>query len=69
MPGVIDWFLAEKLGLTKLPEYLPTVVSSFLVFTFLHRVVAPIVSRIVAPVSYGAIKTARTRNTWCVACN
>jgi len=64
MPGIIDRFTAEKLGLTRLPEHLPTVVSSFLVFTFFHRVVAPIVSRIIAPVSYGAIKTARTRNTW-----
>jgi len=64
MARIIDWFIAEKLGLTKMPEYLPTVVTSFLVFTFIHRIVAPSVSRIVAPVSYGAIKTARTRNTW-----
>ncbi|KAF8743632.1 hypothetical protein AX14_001690 [Amanita brunnescens Koide BX004] len=64
MAGIIDWFIAEKLGLTKLPAYLPTVVSSFLVFTFIHRIIAPFVSKIVAPVSYGAIKSARTRNTW-----
>ncbi|KAK2466750.1 hypothetical protein APHAL10511_001008 [Amanita phalloides] len=41
-----------------------TVISSFLAFTFIHRLIAPVVSNALAPVSYRAIKNTRTRNTW-----
>ncbi|KAF8623458.1 hypothetical protein AX15_006242 [Amanita polypyramis BW_CC] len=64
MLDTIDQFTAEKLGLSKLPENLPTAVISCLVFTFIHRVVAPFVSKFVAPVSYGALKSKKARNTW-----
>ncbi|KAM6500339.1 TLC domain containing protein [Amanita muscaria] len=56
--------IRNTLGGSKLPEYWPTLVSSFLIFTLIHQVIAPILSRTVAPVSYTAIRSRRTRNTW-----
>lgn len=57
--------LARALELPHLPANFPLLAYSALGFTFVHVVVAPILSGIVAPKSYGALKGRRARNNWC----
>jgi hypothetical protein len=66
-PAFLDHFLAETLGLTKLPPYLPTLYLSLAGFTLVHLVLAPWLSAKIAPEAWGALKGKRARNNWCVA--
>ncbi|KAF8637325.1 hypothetical protein AX17_002827 [Amanita inopinata Kibby_2008] len=66
MSDAIDRFIVEILGLSKLPPHLPALAISFFLFLFIHQVVSPILSRRVAPISYGAIKSRKARNTWAI---
>jgi len=61
---VLDRFLVETLGLSKLPQHLPTLLCSFVGFTFVHLVLSPVLSAKLAPESYGALKGQRARNNW-----
>ncbi|KAF6763948.1 TLC domain-containing protein [Ephemerocybe angulata] len=65
-PAFIDRFLSETLGLTKIPDYLPTLYLSFLGFTLVHLVLAPWLSAKIAPQSWGALKGRKARNNWSI---
>ncbi|RXW19629.1 hypothetical protein EST38_g6214 [Candolleomyces aberdarensis] len=64
-PPFLDRFLAEILGLSKLPPYLPTLYLSLAGFTFVHLVLAPWLSAKLAPDAWGALRGKRARNNWC----
>lgn len=57
--------LAIRLGLTKLPEYFPVFLLSFLAFTAIHLLLAPFLSLWLVPELYGNMSK-RARNNWCV---
>ncbi|THH26604.1 hypothetical protein EUX98_g7588 [Antrodiella citrinella] len=56
--------LAETWGLRHLPEHFSTLVYTVVFYTFLHVIVAPYLSPIVAPVAYAKLKGSRSRNNW-----
>jgi hypothetical protein len=64
-PAFLGRFLVDGLGLTKIPQFLPTLYLSFLGFTFVHLVLSPWLSPKVAPKSYAALKGKKARNNWC----
>lgn len=55
---------AHLLGLERLPQNFPSIAYSALGFTFIHLVAAPLLSRLVAPVSYAKLQGRRARNNW-----
>lgn len=55
---------ARAVGLTKLPPFAPLLIASAAGWWTLHVVVAPILSSIFFPGSYGRLRTARERNNW-----
>ncbi|KAF8447869.1 DUF887-domain-containing protein [Boletus edulis BED1] len=55
--------LAEKCGLSVLPEFADIVVFAWLFFTALQVGISPAISRVVFPVSYGKANK-RTRKNW-----
>lgn len=57
---------ATKYGLVHLPDHFPLLVYTAVFYTFLHVVVAPVLSPIFAPVAYAKLKGRRGRNNWCV---
>ncbi|KIY43509.1 hypothetical protein FISHEDRAFT_23132, partial [Fistulina hepatica ATCC 64428] len=59
-------FLARDCGLTRLPAYLSLLVASFVFFTFVHLVGAPVLSRWLFPVSWSSLKGQRGRNNWSI---
>jgi len=63
--GLLDRFLTEVLGLTKAPEYLPTFFWAVVGFTFVHLIIAPLITRRWFPFAYDG-KTRIARNNWCV---
>lgn len=65
-PAFLDRFLAETLGLSKLPQFLPTLFLSFFGFTLVHLVLAPRLSARIAPHSWSALKGRRARNNWSI---
>ncbi|EKM55071.1 uncharacterized protein PHACADRAFT_255411 [Phanerochaete carnosa HHB-10118-sp] len=56
--------LARALDLPHLPPNFPLVAYSALGFTAIHVGVAPLLSRWLAPESYGKLKNRRARNNW-----
>lgn len=56
--------LAHLLGLERLPQNFPLIAYSVLGFTFIHLVVAPLLSPLVAPASYAKLQGKRARNNW-----
>ncbi|PFH54160.1 hypothetical protein AMATHDRAFT_72687 [Amanita thiersii Skay4041] len=66
MPGTLDRFVGKTLGLVKLPPHLPALAISFFLFLLIHQVASPILSRRLAPQSYGAIKGKIARNNWAI---
>ena len=56
--------LARELGLAHLPGRFPLLAYSALGFTFVHVVLAPLLSRWLAPVSYAKLKGRKGRNNW-----
>jgi len=63
--SVLDRFLTQVLGLTKAPEYLPTFFWAVVGFTFVHLIIAPLITRRWFPFAYDG-KTRIARNNWCV---
>ena len=59
--------IADKFGLAKLPENAHFIVASALFFWAVHLIFAPIVSRVLAPVSYGKLRSRNARNNWYVS--
>jgi hypothetical protein len=63
----MNQFIADTLGLTKLPAHLFTFGISFIGFTLVHLVLAPLGSKKWFPVAYGSnLESARARNNWWV---
>ena len=56
--------IAQKTGLTHLPDYAPTIAYSTLGYTILHLVLAPAFSKAVFPVTYKSLKGRKGRNNW-----
>ncbi|TCD63548.1 hypothetical protein EIP91_005294 [Steccherinum ochraceum] len=56
--------IADQFGLKHLPDHFSTLAYTAFFYTFLHIVVAPTLSPIVAPVSYAKLKGRRGRNNW-----
>ena len=56
--------VANALDLPHLRENFPLLAWSALAFTVIHVGIAPLLSRWVAPVSYGKLKGHRARNNW-----
>ncbi|EMD38074.1 hypothetical protein CERSUDRAFT_134621 [Gelatoporia subvermispora B] len=56
--------LARALDLPHLPEHAPLLLASFGGFLWLHLIGAPALSRALAPVSYGTLKSRRQVNNW-----
>ncbi|ESK84900.1 duf887 family protein [Moniliophthora roreri MCA 2997] len=63
--GPLEKF-ALRLGLTKLPAHIPTLICSFFLFLFIHQVAAPLISPIVASESWSKLRGRRGRNNWCI---
>ncbi|GJF00569.1 TLC domain-containing protein [Phanerochaete sordida] len=70
-PGRVDALLqrlaqplARGLDLPHLPPHFPLVAYSALGFTAVHVALAPLLSRWLAPESYGKLKGRRARNNW-----
>ena len=58
--------LARALDIPHLPPNFPLLAYSALGFTAVHVALAPLLSRGLAPASYGRLKGRRARNNWCV---
>ena len=58
--------IADKFGLARLPENAHFIVASALFFWAVHLIFAPIVSRLLVPMSYGKLRSRNSRNNWCV---
>jgi hypothetical protein len=56
--------LARLLNLKKFPDNASTIVVSFMFFTGVHLVVAPLLSSWLFPASFGQMKR-RQKNQWC----
>ena len=56
--------LANALNLPHLPARFPILAYSALGFTAIHVGIAPLLSRWIAPVSYGRLQGPRARNNW-----
>ncbi|PSS31045.1 hypothetical protein PHLCEN_2v2377 [Hermanssonia centrifuga] len=54
----------KTLDLPHLRTHFPLLVYSALGFTVTHVVVAPLLSKWIAPVSYGQLKGRKARNNW-----
>jgi len=63
--AVLEHFIVETLGLTKLPPYLPTFLLSFLGFTLIHLVLAPYLTRRFYPLAFSG-KSRLARNNWSI---
>jgi len=61
----LEKFITETLGLTKFPPFLSTFYWAFVVFLFIHQVLAPYFSERLFPTVYGG-KSRRAKNNWCV---
>lgn len=59
--------LAKALDLPHLSPNFPMLTYSALGFTVIHVGIAPLLSRWLAPESYGKLKGRRARNNWCVS--
>ena len=59
---------ARLFDLPHLRTSFPLLAWSALGFTFIHVVLSPLLSKWLAPESYGKLKGHRARNNWCVAC-
>lgn len=59
----LDAFIENTLGLTKLPTHLSTLGITFVFFTVVHQVLAPLASEKWFPVAYGS-KGKRAKNNW-----
>ncbi|KAF8921023.1 TLC domain-containing protein [Mucidula mucida] len=55
----------EAAGLTRLTPHLPALLYSAAFFTFIHLVIAPVVSLWLFPETYGKMSR-RARNNWCI---
>ncbi|THH10847.1 hypothetical protein EW145_g1041 [Phellinidium pouzarii] len=62
--GDLSQPLARSLGLSKLPEHAHVLVVSALSFWIIHIIIAPTLSKVLFPGSYGRLKTPRDRNNW-----
>lgn len=63
----LNEFIVDTLGLTKLPQHLPTLAVAALAFLVVHQLVAPWGSKRWFPEAYST-KSRRARNNWCVSC-
>ena len=56
--------IAHAFGLSKLPDHAPLLIGSAAGWWTLHVVLAPALSSLFFPGSYGRLRSARDRNNW-----
>ncbi|KAK7693807.1 hypothetical protein QCA50_003379 [Cerrena zonata] len=56
--------IAQKTGLTYLPEYAPTIAYATAGYTILHLIIAPAFSKAVFPETYRSLRGRKGRNNW-----
>jgi hypothetical protein len=57
--------LTDTLGLTMMPKHIDTLVGSFIFFTAIHLIIAPILSEAFFPEAFGKASR-KARNNWSV---